>query len=87
MKNHFSVKLNLSRSFKRELKIAAVRAGIWIAPFAIILFVSSVYDIRMSSEGSLFIVPVMFGAVLSEVSQMVAVAVTERLFRRREEEV
>jgi hypothetical protein len=29
----------------------------------------------------------MFGAVLSEVSQMVAVAVTERLFRRREEEV
>jgi hypothetical protein len=28
------------------------------------------------------IVPVMFGAMLSEVSQMVAVAVTERLFRR-----
>jgi hypothetical protein len=87
MKNHFSVELNWSRSFKRELKIAAVRAGIWIAPFAIILFVSSVYDIRMSSEGSLFIVPVMFGAMLSEVSQMVAVAATERLFRRREEEV
>jgi hypothetical protein len=31
------------------------------------------------------IVPVMFGAMLSEVSQMVAVAVTERLFRRGEE--
>jgi hypothetical protein len=69
--NHVSVKLNM-----RNLKIAAVRAGIWIAPFVIIFFVSSIY-----------IVPVMFGAMLSEVSQMVAVAVTERLFRRREEEV
>lgn len=85
MKNHFSVELNLSRSFKRELKIAAVRAGIGISPFALIFFVSSAYDIRMSSEGSLFIVPVMFGAMLSEVSQMMAVAVTERLFRREEE--
>jgi hypothetical protein len=56
-----------------------------IAPFVIIFFVSSAYDIRMSSEGSLFIVPVMFGAMLSEVSQMVAAAVTERLFRRNEE--
>jgi hypothetical protein len=85
MKNHFSVKLNLSRSFKRELKIAAVRAGIWISPFVLIFFVSSIYDIRMSSEGSLLVVPVMFGAMLSEVSQMAAVAVTERFFRREEE--
>lgn len=85
MKNHFSVKLNLSRSFKRELKIAAVRAGIWVAPFVIIAFVSSAYEFRMSSEGSLFVVPVLFGAMISEFSQMVAVAVTERLFRRNEE--
>jgi hypothetical protein len=73
MKNHFSVKLN------------AVRAGIWISPFVLIFFVSSIYDIRMSSEGSLLVVPVMFGAMLSEVSQMAAVAVTERFFRREEE--
>jgi hypothetical protein len=85
MKNHFSVKLNLSRSFKRKLKIAAVRAFIWIAPFALIFFVSSAYGLRMSSEGSAFIAPILFGAMLSEVSQMVAVTVTERLFRREEE--
>jgi hypothetical protein len=83
MKNHFSVKLNLSRSFKRNLKIAAVRAAIWIAPFVIIAFVSSAYEFRLSGRG--FIVPVLLGAWVSEAGREVSRMVTDRLFRRDEE--